>query len=195
MPRSALKIPTVAGPVSWSRATGPRRTQSSEHQRIPPRCPSPFGWKLWIVAGLILQVAAAVIALVPEKWKFESEQGTVTRMEGRWSWEEWATLGLANSGICLSNHRPLAQSLMVLELGGQCSQTDCRAGEEAMMGNRYVIWTAVWEHFQTMNVREVVPREKWDELYELLDRLWQDERKGASPEALKAYAAAHRLKH
>jgi hypothetical protein len=58
MPRSALKIPTVAGPVSWSRATGPRRTQSSEHQRIPPRCPSPFGWKLWIVAGLILQVAA-----------------------------------------------------------------------------------------------------------------------------------------
>lgn len=59
-----------------------------------------------------------------------------------------------------------------------------------MMKNRYVLWVAVWEHFQTMNIREVVPREKWDELYELLDRLWRDERKDAGPEELAAHAGA-----
>jgi hypothetical protein len=59
-----------------------------------------------------------------------------------------------------------------------------------MMRNRYVIWTAVWEHFQTMNVGQVVPYEKWEELYNLLDQLWQDERKDAKPEELAAHAGA-----
>jgi hypothetical protein len=60
-----------------------------------------------------------------------------------------------------------------------------------MMPNRYAVWIAVWEHFQAMNVRKEVPKEKWDELYELLDRLWQDERKDAKPEELAAHAGAH----
>jgi hypothetical protein len=31
-----------------------------------------------------------------------------------------------------------------------------------------------------MDVREVVPKEKWNDLYVLLDRLWQDRCEGSS---------------
>jgi hypothetical protein len=41
-----------------------------------------------------------------------------------------------------------------------------------------------------MNVGQVVPYEKWEELYNLLDQLWQDERKDAKPEELAAHAGA-----
>jgi hypothetical protein len=41
-----------------------------------------------------------------------------------------------------------------------------------------------------MAVNEVVPREKWNELYGLLNQLWQDERKDARPEELAAHAGA-----
>lgn len=59
-----------------------------------------------------------------------------------------------------------------------------------MMSNRYVVWTAVWEWFQGIDTREKITREKWDALYELLNRLWQEERANASPEALAAHAKA-----
>jgi hypothetical protein len=59
-----------------------------------------------------------------------------------------------------------------------------------MMPNRYALWTAVWDHFKVMNVRQVVPEEQWQELYELLGTLWQDERKDATPEELAAHAGA-----
>ncbi len=59
-----------------------------------------------------------------------------------------------------------------------------------MMANRYLLWIEVWEWFQGIDTRERVPREKWDAFYELLDRLWQDERRDASPEELAAHAGA-----
>ena len=61
-----------------------------------------------------------------------------------------------------------------------------------MRSDRYVQWTAIWEFFRTVHVREVVPREQWDGLYDLLDLLWQDERKDATPEELAAHAEAAR---
>jgi hypothetical protein len=51
--------------------------------------------------------------------------------------------------------------------------------------NRYNTWLAVWEWFQA------VPRNKeLEALYELLNRLWQEDRSKASPEARAAYAWA-----
>lgn len=63
-------------------------------------------------------------------------------------------------------------------------------GEKKMMLDRYALWTAVWEHFHTMNIRQVVPEERWDELYNLLNQLWTDQRKDAKPDELAAHAAA-----
>jgi hypothetical protein len=59
-----------------------------------------------------------------------------------------------------------------------------------MLNNRYVLWIEVWELFSRMKVKEVIPREEWDAVYNLLDRLWQDERQDAKPDELAAHAAA-----
>jgi len=60
-----------------------------------------------------------------------------------------------------------------------------------MERSRYKEWITVFEWFQQTNVREVVPRENWNGLWELLNSLWQEEReKDATSEELKAHAAA-----
>ena len=56
--------------------------------------------------------------------------------------------------------------------------------------DRYVLWITVWEFFQGVNIREVVPEKQWNDLFGLLDQLWQDERKDATPEELAAHARA-----
>ncbi len=57
-----------------------------------------------------------------------------------------------------------------------------------MVRYRYFLWTQVWELLQTIDAREVVPPEKWGNLHDLLDLLWQDERKDALPGELGAHA-------
>jgi len=59
-----------------------------------------------------------------------------------------------------------------------------------MLRNRYAEWITVWNWFQTVDTREALPREKWNELYDLLDILWREERKEATPEELAAHAGA-----
>jgi hypothetical protein len=59
-----------------------------------------------------------------------------------------------------------------------------------MKKDRYAEWIAVWDWFATTNTREIVPRENWNSLYELLSGMWQDERKDATPEELAAHAGA-----
>jgi hypothetical protein len=56
--------------------------------------------------------------------------------------------------------------------------------------DRYALWIAVWEFFQTVNVREVVPEQQWKDLHGLLDQLWEDERADAKPDELAAHAGA-----
>ena len=62
--------------------------------------------------------------------------------------------------------------------------------EDGMKRNRCIVWIAVWEWFQAINTNEVVPRASWEALYKLLNGLWRDERKDASPEELAARAGA-----
>jgi hypothetical protein len=59
-----------------------------------------------------------------------------------------------------------------------------------MKRNRYKEWILVWEWFAFIKIKEVVPRENWNVLYDLLNDLWQEERKDASPEELAAHSAA-----
>lgn len=59
-----------------------------------------------------------------------------------------------------------------------------------MKEERYAEWIAVWDWFATTNTREIVPRENWNSLYELLNGMWQDEREDATPEELAAHAGA-----
>jgi len=59
-----------------------------------------------------------------------------------------------------------------------------------MLRNRYAEWIAIWDWFQTIDPQKVLPREKWDELYDLLNLLWQEERKEAKSEELAAHAGA-----
>ena len=59
-----------------------------------------------------------------------------------------------------------------------------------MKPNRYAEWMLVWEWFGATKIKEVVPRNDWNTLYELLNDLWLDERKDASPEELAAHSAA-----
>jgi hypothetical protein len=59
-----------------------------------------------------------------------------------------------------------------------------------MKSDRYAEWIAVWGWFQGINTKDVVSRENWNSLYELLNGMWQDERKDATPEELAAHAGA-----
>lgn len=59
-----------------------------------------------------------------------------------------------------------------------------------MTRNRYVLWNTVFEWFQSTDRREVVPIKRWDEIYDLLNRLMQEERAAAKPEELAAHAGA-----
>jgi hypothetical protein len=60
-----------------------------------------------------------------------------------------------------------------------------------MKRSRYKEWITVFEWFQQTNRNEVVPRENWNSLWELLNGTWQEERKKeATPEELAAHAAA-----
>ena len=59
-----------------------------------------------------------------------------------------------------------------------------------MKRDRYTEWIAVWGWFQGINIKEVVSRENWNSLYELLNGMWQDERKDATPDELAAHAGA-----
>ncbi len=59
-----------------------------------------------------------------------------------------------------------------------------------MRSDRYALWIAIWNFFQTVHIREVVPEKQWKDLYGLLNLLWQDERKDATPEELAAHAGA-----
>lgn len=51
-------------------------------------------------------------------------------------------------------------------------------------------WTALWEWFGAIDTKQPVSRENWNGLYQLLNRMWQDERKDATIGELSAYAAA-----
>jgi hypothetical protein len=59
-----------------------------------------------------------------------------------------------------------------------------------MTRNRYVLWNTVFEWFQNTNRNEVVSKERWNEIYEMLNRLMQEERAAAKPEELAAHAKA-----
>ena len=61
-----------------------------------------------------------------------------------------------------------------------------------MEENRYVIWMAVWDWLATTDTTQTVPRENWNGLYELLNSLWQDERKDAKAQELPAHSDAMR---
>jgi hypothetical protein len=50
------------------------------------------------------------------------------------------------------------------------------------------LWTKRLEWFLNIHSGEAIPGHKSEVLHGLLDRLWQAERKDASPEALDAYA-------
>jgi hypothetical protein len=65
-----------------------------------------------------------------------------------------------------------------------------RQREDRMKDNRYVIWMAVWDWFGTTDTTQAVPKEVWIGLYELLNSLWLDERKDATPEELAAHSGA-----
>jgi len=54
--------------------------------------------------------------------------------------------------------------------------------------DRYATWTAVWEWFQGADTKAAISREHWDSLYELLNKLYLDERKNAKPVELAAHA-------
>lgn len=57
--------------------------------------------------------------------------------------------------------------------------------------SRYKEWITVFEWFQQTNRNEIVSRDNWDSLWELLNSMWQEERrKDATPEELAAHAAA-----
>jgi len=51
-------------------------------------------------------------------------------------------------------------------------------------------WITVWEFFQGIDTKQPVSKEKWNSLYDLLNDLWRDERKDATPEELAAHAGA-----
>ena len=51
---------------------------------------------------------------------------------------------------------------------------------------------AVWDWFRTTDTTQAVPKENWTGLYELLNSLWQDERKDATPQELAAHSDAMR---
>jgi hypothetical protein len=59
-----------------------------------------------------------------------------------------------------------------------------------MTRNRYVLWHTVFEWFLSTDRREVVSNKRWDEIYDMLNRLMQEEREAAKPEELAAHAAA-----
>jgi hypothetical protein len=60
-----------------------------------------------------------------------------------------------------------------------------------MKRSRYKEWITVFEWFQQTNRKEIVPKENWNALWELLNGMWQEERKkDATPEELAAHAAA-----
>ena len=61
-----------------------------------------------------------------------------------------------------------------------------------MTADRYGTWLAVWEWFQNIDRRAAVSREEWDALYDLLNRLYLDERKDAKPDELAAHAGLMR---
>jgi|GEM_PF-4013356 hypothetical protein len=56
--------------------------------------------------------------------------------------------------------------------------------------NRYKEWTLVFDWFGTVDTKQVVARENWNQLWELLNALWQEERKNATPEELAAHSGA-----
>jgi hypothetical protein len=61
-----------------------------------------------------------------------------------------------------------------------------------MEKNRYLIWMAVWDWFRTTDTTQAVPKENWTRPYELLNSLWQDERKDATPQELAAHSEVMR---
>jgi len=65
-----------------------------------------------------------------------------------------------------------------------------------MKRDRYAEWIAVWDWFHAVNTKEVVSPENWNSLYELLNGMWQDERKDATREELAAHAGVvSKFKH
>jgi hypothetical protein len=61
-----------------------------------------------------------------------------------------------------------------------------------MKRSRYKEWITVFEWFQQTDRKEIVPKENWNALWELLNGMWQKERqKDATSEELAAHAAAH----
>jgi hypothetical protein len=60
----------------------------------------------------------------------------------------------------------------------------------AMTRNRYVLWNTVFEWLQNTDRNEVMSKERWNEIYHLLDRLMQEERSAAKPGELEAHARA-----
>lgn len=59
-----------------------------------------------------------------------------------------------------------------------------------MTRNRYVLWSTVFEWFQDTDRQKVVSKERWEQIYDLLNRLMQEERSEARPGELAAHAGA-----
>ena len=61
----------------------------------------------------------------------------------------------------------------------------------SMLRSRYAEWIVVWSWFQTTDRMRVVSKADWNEIYELLNSMWHEEReKDATPEELAAHAGA-----
>lgn len=57
--------------------------------------------------------------------------------------------------------------------------------------NRYADWMTVWKWFAAIDRTKAVKKEDWNELYNLLNGMWQEDRANtATPEELAAHAAA-----
>jgi hypothetical protein len=46
-----------------------------------------------------------------------------------------------------------------------------------MKMSRCVEWIAVFDWFQKIDMTQIVARKDWEELYRLLDSMWEDERR------------------
>jgi hypothetical protein len=60
--------------------------------------------------------------------------------------------------------------------------------------DRYALWIAIWDFFQGVHIRQVVPEQQWDDRFGLLDQLWQDERKDAALASVGESELVHLLR-
>jgi hypothetical protein len=59
-----------------------------------------------------------------------------------------------------------------------------------MTRNRYVLWVTAFEWFQNTDRQKAAPKERWEEIHDVLNRLWQEEPAETKPRELAADAGA-----